>query len=225
MNQINQTRPSSLGNDLQLPKRTFRWVAVLLVLWLLAGTSYLYRQELSMQLGLWDDYDISAVNYSRYVDSRDSQQVFQDQLFLVRQGHHSGALFVGPNNLYSRQLLPIDSNKSYQMSFELMAVTDGTDDKGSATYAGVVFFDKDKNIIIDPQSHMFGVAANEVITRATGRLHLKGVFSPIGSGPSRIPPNARYMKIAINLNYGDSKAAVVLSGVNFVPYVAAGDNK
>ncbi|MCU1733260.1 MULTISPECIES: hypothetical protein [unclassified Pseudomonas] len=225
MNQINQTLPSSLGNDVQLHPRTFRWVAVLLALWLATGASYLYRQELSMQLGLWDHFDINAVNYSRYVDSRDSQQVFQDQLLLVRQGYRKGALFVGPSNLYSRQLLPIDSNNSYRMSFELITLTDGTDDKGSATYAGVVFFDKDKNIIIEPQSHMFGVASNDVVTRATGRLQLSGVFSPNGRELNRIPPSARYMKIAINLNYGDPRAAVVLSNVKFVPYVATGDNK
>ncbi|MBI6856204.1 hypothetical protein YA0002_25940 [Pseudomonas cichorii] len=225
MNQINQTLPSSLGSDVQLPARIFRWIAVLLVLWLLAGTSYLYRQELSMRLGLWDNFDISGVNYSRYGDSRDSEQIFQDQLLLVSQGYRSGVLFVGPSDIYSRQLLPIDSKKSYQMSFELMAVADGTDDKGSATYAGLVFYDKHKNMIIDPQSHMFGVAANHVITRAAGRINLNGVFSPTGLGASRIPPNARYMKITINLNYADPKAAVVLSSVKFVPYVAAGDKK
>jgi len=225
MNQVNQTTPYLAGNDVQLSVRTFRWIATLLALWLLAGASYLYRQELSMQLGLWDNFDISAVNYSRFVDSRDSQQVYQNQLLLVRQGYRRGALFVGGSDLYSRQLLPIDSNKSYQMSFELMAVSDGTDDKGSATYAGLVFFDKDKNFIIDPQSHMFGVAANRVATRASGRLKLSGVFSPTGHGPNRIPPNARYMKVAFKLNYSDPKAAVVLSSVKFVPHATAGENQ
>ncbi|PWB35070.1 hypothetical protein DCO48_03515 [Pseudomonas sp. SDI] len=197
----------------------------MLLLWLIIGTAFLYRQELSIRLGLWDHFDISAVNYSRYVDARDSQQVFQDQLALVQEGRRSGALFVGPSNLYSRQLLPINSNEHYRMSIELLAIADGSDDKGSATYAGLVFFDENKNIIIAPQSHMFGVASNNVINRATGRTVLSGLFSPAEPGQNRIPSNARYMKIAINLNYGDPKAAVVLSNVKFAPYVPVEDNK
>ncbi|MBI6951367.1 MULTISPECIES: hypothetical protein [unclassified Pseudomonas] len=225
MNRINQAPLSSPGNEVQLPVRTFRVIAALLALWFFIGASYLYRQELSIRFGLWDNFDINAVNYSRYSDARDTEQLFQNQLFLVRQGYRSGALFVGPNDLYSRQLLPIDSSQSYQMSFDLMAVADGSDDEGSSTYAGLMFYDQHKNIILDPQSHMFGVAANHMITRANGRLSLSGVFSPTGQGPNRIPPNAHYMKIAFSLNYADPKASVMLSSIKFVPYVGAGDNK
>lgn len=210
-----------------LPQRAFRWIAALLGLWLAVGACYLYRQELAMKLGLWDAFAINAVNYSRFSDARDSEPVFQDQLLLVRQGYRSGALFVGPITIYSRQLLPIDSQMSYQMSFDLMTVTDGTNDQGSETYAGVVFYDEDQSIIVQPESHMYGVAWKDRVLRATGRLTLRGVFSPTGLALNRIPANARYIKIAIDLNYADPRAAAILSNITFVPLpsVVPGENK
>lgn len=222
---MNQAPTASHGCDIQISSRNFRLFSLLLSVWLLVGTGYLYRQELSVALGLWDNFNVNGENYSRFVDSRDSSKIFQNQLTLIRQGQRSGALFVGPSNLYSRNLLPIDSSKSYQMSLEVMTIADGTDDKGSPIYAGLVFYDKDRKIIAEPQSHMFGVAANYIVTRAVGRRNLSGIFSPIGHGANRIPENARYMKIAIAINYGNPKAAAILSNVRFAQYSADGENK
>lgn len=218
MNQTIQTSSHPLDADVQLPQRSFRLLALVLVLWLIGGASYLYRQELAMKLGLWDAFEINAVNFSRFVDARDAEQVFQDQLILTRQGYRRGVLFVGPSNLYSRELLPLDSQGSYRMSLDVTTITDGTDDKGSAVFAGVVFFDKDKNIIYQPQSHMFGVAWNNPVLRAAGRVNFSGIFSPTASGLNRIPPEARYMKVSIEVNYGDPRASAILSSVKFAPY-------
>lgn len=215
MNQTIQTASLPLDADVPLPQRTFRFLALVLVLWLIGGASYLYRQELAMKLGIWDSFQISGVNFSKYSDARDSRQVFQDQLILTRQGYRHGVLFVGPASLYSRQFLPIDSHGRYKMSLDVTTQTDGTEDKGSAVFAGVVFYDQDKKLITQPQSHMFGVAWNQLVTRAAGRVSFSGIFSPTAQGLNRIPPEARYMKVSIEVNYADPRASAIVSNIKF----------
>lgn len=218
--------PHSTGDEF-FSQPVFRLVVVLLSIWITIGTILLHQQELRIKLGLWDRFSINSVNYSKYSDARDSAQIFQDQLIFTRQMYRTGALFVGPVSLYSRQLIRLNDAVAYKMSFDVMAVSDGTGDAGSAIFAGVLFYDKDKNLITDPQHHMFGVAFNRLVKKIDGTVNLYGIFSPAGTGLNKTPHNAYYFKVAIDLNYADSKAAVILSNVNFSPFVsrASGDNK
>ncbi|UIN16943.1 hypothetical protein [Yersinia ruckeri] len=74
---------------------------------------------------------------------------------------------------------------------------------------------------------MFGIAWNRLVKKNNGTVHIDGIFSSDGKELNKIPHNAHYFKVAIDLNYADPKAAVILSNVKFTPYVALtiGDNE
>lgn len=201
-------------------QRVFRLVISVVAIWLAAATVFLYQQELKIKLGLWDNFSINAINFSAFGDARDTEEIFQDKLILTQQRYRSGALFVGPITLYSRQLQRIDNHATYSMSLDVMAVSDGKDDVGSSIFAGVLFYDQNKQLLAEPKTHMFGVAWNHSVKKTDGTVHLVGEFSKDQNELNHIPPNAYYFKLAIDLNYADPKAAVILSNIKFAQKAA-----
>lgn len=203
-----------------LSRHAFRLLFAILAIWLTLATIFLYRQELEIKFGIWDDFSLNSNNYSKFGDARDSEEVFQDQLILTQQRYRSGSLFIGPISLYSRKMHRIDNTATYKMSLDVMAISDGKDDVGSSIFAGVLFYDKNKELIAEPKSHMFGVAWNHMVKKTDGMVNLSGYFSRGREGLNGIPNNAYYFKLAIDLNYADPKAVVILSNIKFTKSTA-----
>ena len=216
-------RKKNITNDDQVLSRfAFRLIAVTLTAWLIVGSVVIYLRDISIWLGVWDRFSINEINYSKYIDNRESAEVFQGQLIRTRQGYRSGALIIGPTTLYSRELIPVDSSSSYTMNFDVSAVSNGADGKtGSYIFAGIVPFDKNKNQISNPRTHLYGVAWSVPVKIEDGIRNFRGTFSPNGDGLTVLPADTAYIKLAMDVNYGDPLAAAIVSNIKFERSVRA----
>ncbi|TCS35089.1 hypothetical protein EDC30_1112 [Paucimonas lemoignei] len=210
-------RKKNITNDDQVLSRfSFRLIIVTLTVWLIVGSVVIYLRDISIWLGVWDRFSINEINYSKYIDNRESAEIFEGQLIRTRQGYRNGALIVGPTTLYSRELIPVDSSSAYMMNFDVSAVSNGANGKtGSYIFAGIVPFDKNKNQISNPRTHLYGVAWSVPVKMADGIRNFRGIFSPNGDGLTLLPADTAYIKLAIDVNYGDPTAAVIVSNIKF----------
>lgn len=123
---------------------------------------------------------------------------------------------VGTDWFYSVNPIPVDTSKTYEMTFKVKQEVNPTSG-GSKVYAGVATLDENYNPITGGAgTHRYFCISGATITVADGWMTYTGTITGTGDNGTEFREGTKYVRPMFIVNYSDGDGTVVVDEITFI---------
>lgn len=165
-----------------------------------------------------DDFSHGRDFWSDAYEGKDIGSLYYGTVKPSDDGEEGGNVLElqGQRYLFSKNAVPVNVNRVYEVSFRVRQTTDPTTAGTSRVYAGVATLDKNFNNLTGGAGfHRYCAVAGTTITASDGWQTFTGIISTVGDLHSNFRAGTKYVRPMAIVNYASGSGTVEVDSLNF----------